>query len=149
MDRLMAGQPLADDHPVIAAGDLNIAHTEQDIHNAKGNKKNSASSHTSEWFTKLSTAAGTTSSAATSASNKAPTRGGPTEAARELNRGWRIDYLLGNAAAKKRLKRRGSNAKAGSIPATTRRSSSSSTKRRAPTPGSSAGVVHPRPVNPV
>ena len=41
-------------HPVILAGDLNIAHTERDIHNAKSNAKNSGFlPHERAWFGRL------------------------------------------------------------------------------------------------
>lgn len=109
MDRLMAwAQPLANaDHPVILAGDLNIAHTEQDIHNAKGNKKNSGFlPHEREWFTKLLDSGWDDLFRSHVGEQQGPYSWWSNRGrARELNRGWRIDYLLGNAAAKKRLKK--------------------------------------------
>ena len=88
-------------HPVILGGDLNIAHTELDIHNAKGNKKNSGFlPHEREWFTKLLESGW----ADVFRAHHGPVQGpyswwSNRGRARELNRGWRIDYLLTNSTA--------------------------------------------------
>ncbi|MCH1527898.1 MAG: exodeoxyribonuclease III [Candidatus Poseidoniaceae archaeon] len=91
--------------PVIVAGDLNIAHTENDIWNPKGNAKSSGFlPHEREWFSEL---------LAEGWCDLFREHVGPDEKtfswwsnrgqARAKDRGWRIDYLLGNDAAKKRL----------------------------------------------
>lgn len=92
--------------PVIMAGDLNIAHTEADIWNPKGNKKTSGFlPQEREWFDEL---------LADGWCDMFRESVGPDEKtyswwsnrgqARIKDRGWRIDYLLGNSAAKRMLK---------------------------------------------
>ena len=94
------------DEPVIVGGDLNVAHTELDIHNASGNKKTSGFlPHEREWFTSLLQQGWEDMFRAHMGEFKGhyswwSNRG----QARALDRGWRIDYLLGNAAAASRLK---------------------------------------------
>ena len=100
-------RPLLDsDMTVIVAGDLNIAHTENDIWNPKGNAKSSGFlPHEREWFCEL---------LAEGWHDLFREHVGPDEKifswwsnrgqARAKNRGWRIDYLLGNDLAMKRLK---------------------------------------------
>ena len=100
-------RPLLDsDNTVIVAGDLNIAHTENDIWNPKGNVKTSGFlPHEREWFSDL---------LADGWFDLFREYAGPEERtyswwsnrgqARAKDRGWRIDYLLGNEAAKGRLK---------------------------------------------
>ena len=100
-------RPLLDsDRTVIVAGDLNIAHTEKDIWNPKGNAKSSGFlPHEREWFTEL---------LAEGWHDLFREHVGPDEQtfswwsnrgqARAKDRGWRIDYLLGNEIAFKRLK---------------------------------------------
>jgi len=93
------------EQPVIVGGDLNIAHTEQDIFHAKGNRKTSGFlPHEREWFGDVLAAGwndfvrqhfGDVDGPYSWWSNRGR--------ARELNRGWRIDYLLGNQAAKNRF----------------------------------------------
>jgi exodeoxyribonuclease-3 len=83
-------------------GDLNIAHTEQDIFYAKSNEKTSGFlPHEREWFGKLLDSgwhdlirehAGDVQGPYSWWSNRGR--------ARELDRGWRIDYLLANAEAR-------------------------------------------------
>lgn len=92
------------DEPVVLGGDLNIAHTEQDIFYAKGNAKNSGFlPHERQWFTRLLDAGwndfvrmhfGDVDGPYSWWSNRGN--------ARQLDRGWRIDYLLGNQAALER-----------------------------------------------
>ena len=92
--------------PTLIGGDLNIAHTERDIYYAKSNQKQSGFlPHEREWFgTLLDTGwrdlvrehAGDVDGPYSWWSNRGQ--------ARAKDRGWRIDYLLGNAAAGKRFK---------------------------------------------
>ena len=89
---------------VVLGGDFNIAHTEHDIFYAKSNEKNSGFlPHERAWMGELiqggwcdyvreKVGAGV-DGPYTWWSNRGK--------ARELDRGWRIDYLLGNTAAKK------------------------------------------------
>lgn len=109
MDRLMSWSKsfLTQDRPVILAGDLNIAHTEQDIHNAKGNAKNSGFlPHERDWFTRWLAMGWTDLFRAHVGPQQGPYSWWSNRGrARELDRGWRIDYLLGNAAAAARLKK--------------------------------------------
>lgn len=97
-------QPLARKRtPVVMAGDLNIAHTPSDIFYAKGNEKNSGFlPHEREWFGTL-----LESGWRDIVREQFPGEQGPYTwwsnrgKARELDRGWRIDYCLANAAAGK------------------------------------------------
>lgn len=96
---------LSQDTPVILGGDLNIAHTERDIFYAKGNENTSGFlPHEREWFTQLLETGwrdlvrehyGDCQGPYSWWSNRGR--------ARELDRGWRIDYLLANAAARERF----------------------------------------------
>jgi exodeoxyribonuclease-3 len=87
--------------PIVIGGDLNIAHTERDIFYAKGNAKNSGFlPHEREWVSRLLNCGWTDFVRAHFGDVDGPyswwsNRGN----ARQLDRGWRIDYLLGNAAA--------------------------------------------------
>tara|TARA_B100001758_G_scaffold192098_1_gene169212 strand:- start:2913 stop:3689 length:777 start_codon:yes stop_codon:yes gene_type:complete len=105
---------LLSDKPVILAGDLNIAHTEDDIWNPKGNAKSSGFlPQEREWFSKLLTdgwhdlfreQVGEGEKIYSWWSNRGQ--------ARAKDRGWRIDYFLGNPAAASitkscRIERRG------------------------------------------
>jgi exodeoxyribonuclease-3 len=93
------------DEPVVVAGDLNIAHTEQDIWNPKGNAMMSGFlPHERTWFSTLLEQGWTDSLRA----HKGPMQGPYTwwsnrGEARAKDRGWRIDYLLANPAAAARL----------------------------------------------
>jgi exodeoxyribonuclease-3 len=100
-------RPLLDsEYTVIVAGDLNIAHTENDIWNPKGNAKTSGFlPHEREWFGELlgdgwydlfREHVGPDEKTFSWWSNRGQ--------ARAKDRGWRIDYLLGNKAAFGRLK---------------------------------------------
>jgi len=92
---------LSSKQPVIVCGDLNIAHTEDDIWNPKGNAKSSGFlPHEREWFSNLlgdgwvdafREHVGDGEKIYSWWSNRGQ--------ARALNRGWRIDYFLLNAAA--------------------------------------------------
>jgi exodeoxyribonuclease-3 len=91
--------------PVVVGGDLNIAHTERDIFYAKSNENTSGFlPHERAWFSDLLDTGwndfvrqhfGEVQGPYSWWSNRGK--------ARELDRGWRIDYLLGNAAAGKRF----------------------------------------------
>lgn len=90
--------------PLIMGGDFNIAHTEADIWNPKGNAKNSGFlPHERQWFDGLAGKSGWHDAARQHAGDVQ----GPYSwwsnrgRARELDRGWRIDYLLANPAAAK------------------------------------------------
>jgi len=91
----------AHQEPTVLGGDFNIAHTEKDIFYARGNAKNSGFlPHERQWMGEL---------IASGWSDVVRERAGDVQGpyswwsnrgrARELDRGWRIDYLLTNAAA--------------------------------------------------
>ena len=94
------------DEPVLLCGDLNIAHTEDDIWNPSGNRRTSGFlDHEREWFSRLLDSGwhdllrihvGTRKGPYTWWSNRGR--------ARELDRGWRIDYVLANATARPLLR---------------------------------------------
>ena len=96
---------LSSKEPVILAGDLNIAHTEDDIWNPRGNANTSGFlPQEREWLTELLAegwcdlfrkSVGEGEKIYSWWSNRGQ--------ARVKDRGWRIDYLLGNAAATNRL----------------------------------------------
>lgn len=89
--------------PIVMGGDLNIAHTERDIYYAKANENQSGFlPHERAWFGRLLDAGwadfvrrqyGDVAGPYSWWSNRGQ--------ARKLDRGWRIDYLLGNPAAAK------------------------------------------------
>ena len=90
--------------PVVLGGDLNIAHTERDIFYATGNQNNSGFlPHERAWFGRLLGAGWTDF-----VRQQFGDRDGPYSwwsnrgQARQLDRGWRIDYLLGNRLAAER-----------------------------------------------
>jgi exodeoxyribonuclease-3 len=91
--------------PVVMGGDLNIAHTERDIFYAQGNVNSSGFlPHERAWFGKLLNCGWTDFVLVHFGDVDGPyswwsNRGN----ARQLDRGWRIDYLLGNAAAASRF----------------------------------------------
>ena len=97
---------LQSDYTVIVAGDLNIAHTGNDIWNPKGNAKTSGFlPHERKWFSDLlgdgwydlfREHVGPDEKIYSWWSNRGQ--------ARAKDRGWRIDYLLGNEAARVRMK---------------------------------------------
>lgn len=92
-----------DKQPVVVGGDLNIAHTERDIFNVSGNKKTSGFlPHERAWFGDLLDKGWTDFVRQHFGDVKGPYSWWSNRGrARELDRGWRIDYLLGNAAATK------------------------------------------------
>jgi exodeoxyribonuclease-3 len=94
------------EEPTVLAGDLNIAHTELDLFNPRGNKNNSGFlPHERAWFGEL---------LASGWHDVMRERTGPVAGpwswwsnrgrARAEDRGWRIDYQLCNAAAAARVK---------------------------------------------
>lgn len=89
------------DEPVFLAGDLNIAHTENDIHNPSGNKHTSGFlPHEREWFSDWLASGWTDLFRHHVGPQKGPYSWWSNRGrARELDRGWRIDYIVGNAAA--------------------------------------------------
>ena len=95
-----------DNRPVIVCGDLNIAHTEDDIWNPKGNAKSSGFlPHERSWFSDL------LDDGWTDAFRHLAGEGDKTYSwwsnrgqARAKDRGWRIDYFLLNKAATAALK---------------------------------------------
>jgi exodeoxyribonuclease-3 len=94
------------EEPVVLVGDLNIAHTEDDIWNPGGNKNNSGFlPHERAWFSELLGAGWTDTLRAHFGSGKGPYTWWSTRGqAREKDRGWRIDYVLCNAAAAARVR---------------------------------------------
>ena len=94
------------ERPVVVCGDLNIAHTEDDIWNPKGNARNSGFlPHERAWFSDL-LADGWLDAFRYKVGDGAKVYSWWSNRgrARELDRGWRIDYLIGNTAAAKRFK---------------------------------------------
>ena len=88
---------------VLIGGDLNVAHTERDIFYASSNKQQSGFlPHEREWFGHLLQAGWSDL-----IREHFPDQDGPYSwwsnrgRARELDRGWRIDYLLGNSTARR------------------------------------------------
>ena len=91
--------------PVLLGGDLNVAHTERDLYYAKSNQTQSGFlPHERAWFGELLGTgwhdlirehAGDVDGPYSWWSNRGQ--------ARARDRGWRIDYLLANAAARKRF----------------------------------------------
>ena len=83
------------DEPVIIAGDLNIAHTRDDIHNPTGNKKNSGFlPHERDWFSDLLAQGWVDVWRAAHPGDKTWTWWSNRGQARKLDRGWRLDYQL-------------------------------------------------------
>lgn len=88
------------DEPVVVGGDLNIAHTEDDIHNPAGNRNNSGFlAHERDWFSELLDRGWSDTQRQHVGPQKGPYSWWSNRGrARELDRGWRIDYLLANKA---------------------------------------------------
>ncbi len=109
MDRFLpwAAAMARSGEPVILAGDLNIAHTADDLHDPVGNKRNSGFlPHEREWFGELLRHGWTDLVRAHTGPGRGPWSWWSNRGrARELDRGWRIDYLLGTAPVAARLKR--------------------------------------------
>ncbi|MBM79517.1 MAG: exodeoxyribonuclease III [Planctomycetaceae bacterium] len=91
--------------PVVLGGDLNIAHTEKDIFYAKSNRNTSGFlAHEREWIGELFEAGWNDFIRQHYGDIQGPYSWWSNRGrARELDRGWRIDYLIGNRAAAKRI----------------------------------------------
>ena len=91
--------------PIIMGGDFNIAHTERDIFYARSNEKNSGFlPHERAWMGDLIDSGWRDFAREHYGDIQGPYSWWSNRGrARELDRGWRIDYLLGNAAAAKRV----------------------------------------------
>jgi len=89
------------DQPVIVAGDLNIAHTEDDIWNPAGNRNTSGFlPREREWFSRLLDSGWSDVCRERFGECKGPYSWWSNRGrARLLDRGWRIDYFLANEAA--------------------------------------------------
>lgn len=87
--------------PVVLGGDLNIAHTERDIFYAAGNQNNSGFlPHERAWFSRLLDTGWTDFVRRHFGDVDGPYSWWSNRGrARQLDRGWRIDYLLGNRPA--------------------------------------------------
>jgi exodeoxyribonuclease-3 len=87
--------------PTILAGDLNIAHTERDLFHWKSNQKTSGFlPHERAWIGGLLDSGWTDFVREEAGDVDGPyTWWSNRGRARELDRGWRIDYVLGNRAA--------------------------------------------------
>ena len=92
--------------PVIVCGDLNIAHTEDDIWNPKGNAKQSGFlPHEREWFSDLlNDGWHDVFREFTGEGVKTYSWWSNRGQARVKDRGWRIDYFLLNSVAQKMVK---------------------------------------------
>lgn len=95
-----------DDTPIVLGGDFNIAHTEQDIFYAKSNEKTSGFlPHEREWFSRLLKSGWHDTLREHTGDMQGPYSWWSNRGrARELDRGWRIDYLLANQPAAARMK---------------------------------------------
>ncbi len=91
--------------PIIVGGDFNIAHTERDIFYAKSNANNSGFlPHERAWMGDLIASGWRDFAREQYGDVQGPYSWWSNRGkARELDRGWRIDYLLGNAAAANRV----------------------------------------------
>lgn len=91
-----AARRLAEGHPLVMGGDLNIAHTADDIHDPKANARNSGFlPHERAWFGELLGQGWTDLVRAHEGPRKGPYSWWSNRGqARALDRGWRIDYLL-------------------------------------------------------
>lgn len=115
-DLLVWAQPYFDsEDPVILVGDLNIAHTENDIWNPSGNRLTSGFlDHEREWFDRFLASGWFDLHRHHFGQQKGPyTWWSNRGQARALNRGWRIDYVLANQAAKSAFKSAEVNRQAG------------------------------------
>jgi exodeoxyribonuclease III len=100
MAELVAGE-----EPVVVGGDLNVAHQRIDIHNPTANKKNSGFlPHERAWFGDLLSDGWTDLQREHEGDVQGPYSWWSNRGqARKLNRGWRLDYLLGNPSAAARM----------------------------------------------
>jgi exodeoxyribonuclease-3 len=93
--------------PTVIGGDFNIAHTARDVYYAKGNEKNSGFlPHERAWMGDFLAAGWADFVRAHHGEVEGPYSWWSNRGrARELDRGWRIDYLVGNRAAERRIGR--------------------------------------------
>ncbi len=98
---IWANQYLNSSDPVVLVGDLNIAHTEDDIWNPSGNRLTSGFlDHEREWFSRFLASGWHDLHRIYFGERKGPyTWWSNRGQARILDRGWRIDYVLANDAA--------------------------------------------------
>ena len=95
---------LAEGRPVAVCGDLNIAHTADDIHNPSGNKRNSGFlPHEREWFTELLAQGWVDVWRACNPEAKTWSWWSNRGQARALDRGWRLDYILASPELAERV----------------------------------------------
>ena len=89
------------EEPVLLCGDLNIAHTENDIWNPSGNRNTSGFlNHERDWFSRFLSTGWHDLLRIKFGEVKGPYSWWSNRGqARSLNRGWRIDYALANKAA--------------------------------------------------
>ncbi len=88
-------QLLAEGRPVVLCGDLNIAHTELDIKNARSNQKNSGFlPHEREWFSRLLDLGWVDVWRSLNPGVEEYSWWSQRGAARDKNVGWRLDYQL-------------------------------------------------------
>lgn len=92
--------------PFLFGGDLNVAHTEKDIFYAKSNSRTSGFlPHEREWFGKLLDSGWHDLVRAHYGEIQGPYSWWSNRGrARELDRGWRIDYLMANSELQSRVK---------------------------------------------
>jgi exodeoxyribonuclease-3 len=104
--RPWAKRLLRSKEPVVLGGDLNIAYTERDIFYAKSNAKTSGFlPHEREWFGTMLGDGWSDLVRKHYGEIRGPYSWWSNRGrARELDRGWRIDYLLANAAAAERFR---------------------------------------------
>lgn len=90
-----AGGLLASGAPVVICGDLNIAHQEIDIHDPKGNAKNSGFlPHERAWFTRLLEQGWVDVFRRRNPTERTYSWWSNRGQARANNKGWRLDYQL-------------------------------------------------------
>jgi len=95
------------DEPVFLCGDLNVAHTEDDIWNPTGNRGTSGFlPQERAWFDRLLASGWSDLLRISVGPGKGPYSWWSNRGqARQLDRGWRIDYVLANAAGAPLLQR--------------------------------------------
>ena len=95
------------DEPVFLCGDLNVAHTEDDIWNPTGNRGTSGFlPQERAWFDRLLESGWSDLLRISVGPGKGPYSWWSNRGqARQLDRGWRIDYILANAAGAPLLQR--------------------------------------------
>ncbi len=96
VDFLPIAQGLLDEgQPIALCGDINIAHTEMDIHNPKSNKDSSGFlPHERAWFSDLLAQGWVDLFRRHNPAEKSWSWWSQRGQARALDRGWRIDYIL-------------------------------------------------------